>query len=389
MTIKQTMDEIKVLLIDDDEEEFTLARAMLGKVEHLKYSIDWCADPQKAVEKIVPGEHDVYLIDYNLGATTGLDLIKTVLSKGCKGPFILITGQGDHDIDMEAMKLGVSDYLNKGEITKAILERSIRYAIAQKKVEGEAIKAKEIAENATKLKDKFVALVSHDLRGPIGNIKCALEFMSDADDDELSVENREELSRNLIKTAGELIETIDSLLDVSRLQSGNVELSRTSFDTRDLICSQLKNFEGLAAGKGVSLANNIPENITLFGDRILIGEVIKNLISNALKFCSDGDSVKVYMAENPDTIIVEDSGGGICDAIIRDLFKHDVKTSTNGTAGERGTGLGLPYCRDIMDIHGGKLSVESIEGKGSSFYMKLPSPPKDELMDEAADELEE
>ncbi len=373
------MDEIKVLLIDDDEEDIHLIRKILGKIGHVKYLLEWCSDVENAMDMILRREHEVYLVDYHLGASTGLDLIKRVMEQNCKSPFILVTGQGDHDIDMDAMRLGVSDYLNKGEITKAILERSIRYAIEQKKVEEDAIKAKERAENATKLKDKFVALVSHDLRGPIGNIRCTLEFMAETDENELPVEKREELARGLMEQADELIETIDNLLNVSRLQSGDMELSRDSFGARELISSQLKKFEHLAGGKGILLLNSIPEKSMLFGDRTLIGEVIKNLLSNAIKFSSHGDSVKIYMAGGPNTIIVEDSGRGICDTILPDLFRHEVKTSTKGTLGERGNGLGLPYCRDIMDAHGGRLSVESIEGKGSSFYMKLPSRKTDEL----------
>ena len=363
------MDEIKVLLIDDDEEDIHLIRKTLGKIDTVKYLVEWCTDAEKASAMILRHEHDVYLVDYHLGAETGLDLIRKIMEKGCNGPFILVTGQGDHEIDMEAMRLGVSDYLNKGEITRAILERSIRYSIAQKKVEEEAIKAKERAEKATKLKDKFLSLVSHDLRGPIANIMLALELIGNT---AYSAEKKEELSIDVMETADGLIKTIDALLSVSRLQSGNMELSRNYFDARELISIQLKNLESLAEAKGILLLNNIPENSTLFGDQILLGEVIINLLSNAIKFCSDGDSVKVYRAESPYTIIVEDSGIGVCETIRPDLFRHEVKTSTKGTAGERGTGLGLPYCRDSIDAHGGSLTVESGENKGSLFHIKLP-----------------
>lgn len=127
--------EIKVLLVDDDEEDIQLIRKVLGKIDHVKYKTEWHSTFEEAVKIILRGEHDVYLVDYHLGAETGLDLIKLALEKGCNEPIILMTGQGNRTIDLEAMKLGAADYLNKNEITPPLLERSIRYSIDRKKAE--------------------------------------------------------------------------------------------------------------------------------------------------------------------------------------------------------------------------------------------------------------
>jgi len=128
-------ENLKVLLVDDDEEDFLIIRAKLGKVEHTKYKVDWISNFEEALEIIWRNGYDIYIVDYHLGEHNGLDLLKQALENDCNTPIILLTGQGDRKIDMEAMKLGASDYLNKNEITPALLERAIRYAIEHNKIE--------------------------------------------------------------------------------------------------------------------------------------------------------------------------------------------------------------------------------------------------------------
>ena len=121
--------ECRVLLVDDDEDDFLITRDLLEEIEGSNYVLDWISTYEEAVEKIDGGGHDVYLLDYRLGKRTGLDLIMESRAKGCREPIILLTGQGDRQIDMEAMRAGASDYLVKSQLTPPLLERSIRYSI--------------------------------------------------------------------------------------------------------------------------------------------------------------------------------------------------------------------------------------------------------------------
>ncbi len=147
------MDETKILFISGDKAIFTLANDLLGKVKNAKYGIDRCSKPEEALGRIASGEHDLCLIDHNLDASTGLDLIKETQDKGCNSlPIILITPEGDDKTEREAMELGVADCLSKDEIAGGILERSIRYSIAQKKLE---LKLREMS-----LKDGLTGLAN-------------------------------------------------------------------------------------------------------------------------------------------------------------------------------------------------------------------------------------
>ncbi|MBD2464714.1 EAL domain-containing protein [Oscillatoria sp. FACHB-1407] len=120
---------IRVLVIEDDEDDFIITQGLFAEIQHSRFSLDWVNTDDAALEIILKNQHDVYLVDYRLGSTTGLELIQTAIASGCKAPMILVTGQGDLDVDIAAMKVGVADYLVKGKFDALLLERSIRYAI--------------------------------------------------------------------------------------------------------------------------------------------------------------------------------------------------------------------------------------------------------------------
>ena len=105
----------RILLVDDDEDDAILSRALLSSITGFRYTADWISRYEDALASIMRNEHDVYLLDYRLGAQTGLDLLREAVNNGSRAPFIILTGQGDHDIDLEAMQVGASDYLVKGK----------------------------------------------------------------------------------------------------------------------------------------------------------------------------------------------------------------------------------------------------------------------------------
>lgn len=122
---------ISILLVDDDEEDFLITRDLVDDIKHQEYTLAWASSYEEAWDKIESGSHDVYLVDYRLGARTGLELIGSAQEKGCEAPMILLTGQEDLTVDAQAMKLGAADYLVKSKLTADQLERSIRYSIQQ------------------------------------------------------------------------------------------------------------------------------------------------------------------------------------------------------------------------------------------------------------------
>jgi PAS domain S-box-containing protein len=231
--------------------------------------------------------------------------------------------------------------------------------------------AKEQAEDATALKDKFVSLVAHDLKSPLTSIVGLLALMGRQLDKTLEVKHRE-MFAHMRKSGERMIQMINELLDITMLQTGVVKPRPRFMDCHCAIDECVASLRFLAEEKGVSLVNEIPEGLRLYADPELFRHVMMNLITNAIKFSAPGTKTAVFVPPGLKSVIsVGDQGMGINKDVIPDLFRHEVKTSTLGTAGERGTGLGLPYCADILKAHGGSIRVESEPGRGSVFHAQF------------------
>ena len=140
---------VKVLLIEDDEDDVLLTKEYLQEVDNFKFEVSWESDPAQAREKLLKADYDISLIDYRLGKENGLDLIKFIQDKGVLTPAIVLTGQGDLKVDIDASRYGAADYLVKTELNAATLERSIRYALSQSKI------IKELDEKEKKYRSLF------------------------------------------------------------------------------------------------------------------------------------------------------------------------------------------------------------------------------------------
>jgi PAS domain S-box-containing protein len=242
----------------------------------------------------------------------------------------------------------------------------------QKEAEKNLREAKDIAENATRLKDQFVSLVAHDLRSPFNSILGFLKLMEKDTAPPLH-EKHKAMTKRLIDTSAGMINMVDEILNISRLQTGSMVPKRTFFDARPLAARMINNIEHLANAKHIKIVNFLPSGMRLFADQQLFGEVLSNLLSNAIKFSHDGGKVTVFSPEGKYNVVgIKDNGLGVAADILPDLFKTEVKTTSLGTMGEKGTGLGLPLCFEIMKIHGGNLSAESAVGEGTVFYAELP-----------------
>ena len=126
---------LKVLLVDDDEDDYIITRDLLKEIPSFDVELDWARDFGEAMKQISGRVHSIYLIDYRLGSRTGLELVKEAIKNGCRDPIIMMTGHGDRDIDLEAMKSGAADYIVKGRLDADILDRAIRYAMERRSAE--------------------------------------------------------------------------------------------------------------------------------------------------------------------------------------------------------------------------------------------------------------
>ncbi len=162
------MKQIRILLVEDDEDDYFLTTDLLDQVQGKRFDLEWVDEADEALEKMLAMQHDVYLVDYRMGAENGLELLRTAIASGCKAPIILLTGQGDHEVDVEAMEAGAVDYLVKGEISASALEHSIRYAIQRKKVEAELAETQQRLADSREEERLHLARELHD--GPLQDL---------------------------------------------------------------------------------------------------------------------------------------------------------------------------------------------------------------------------
>ncbi|MCF8304547.1 MAG: HAMP domain-containing histidine kinase [Bacteroidales bacterium] len=224
------------------------------------------------------------------------------------------------------------------------------------------------------LKNKFLGIAAHDLRNPIGLVISYADFLLEEAYDKLTDDERLMLER--IQSSAEfMINLINDLLDVSRIESGKLELNLQAVDLVDLIKNNVELNQVLAEKKSITISFEHLEKIPpVKVDARKIEQVLNNLISNAVKFSHPGSSVKldIFRDSKHVNVSVTDYGQGIPKEERPKLFKTFSRTSVQATGGERSTGLGLVIARNIIMGHGGDIWVESEVGKGSTFYFSIP-----------------
>ncbi len=233
-------------------------------------------------------------------------------------------------------------------------------------------RAKEEAEQATALKDTFVSLVSHDLKTPIALILTMLQMVRKNAEGVLG-ERDSQMLRRTLENAEAMQNIIDRLLDINLLQTGKIAVRRRFFDLAALVNEAVAVASPLAVAKETTINVAIPAGRHIYADHELIWQLMENLLSNAIKFSRPGGLVTVDSPKDRRyTFAVTDNGVGIKKEMIPMLFRPDVKTTTLGTGGEKGTGLGLPFCHEVVAAHDGTITVESETDKGTTFHVTLP-----------------
>lgn len=368
MIPRQILDDrtIRVLLIARDEADYSLITRLTSEFQYSNHSVDWVNSYDTGLQTVGAEDHDVYLIDSDLGRQSGLELISAVRGRHQPAPFILLTQVADHDMDIEALDLGAADFVVKDKLDADRLERSIRHALLHTQTRCELVAAKEEADAATDAKTKFLANVSHDIRTPLNAIIGMTEIVLR---DTLNPNQRESLETVLIASES-LMDLADRLVDVARIESGEISLDPAPFNMRDIIADVVRIFGLRATQKGLDIRIDVPLSFPemVVGDGARMQQILIDLISNALKFTESGhivvrvDDLEQDEAGGLVRIEIEDTGTGIPADLQSAIFDRSEKATTS-TAG--GTGLGVVH--RIVTAMGGTISVHSKLGKGSSF----------------------
>jgi len=252
--------------------------------------------------------------------------------------------------------------------------------------ERELILRKEEAESSNRFKDELISIVSHDLKNPIIAALGLVRLLIQDNSNPLSKFQSDILNRVMV--SGErAMEMIEKLLLMSPSRLGRWTLNKRYINVYALVDLVFDDLSEVAKAKGIVFDNRLSRNLRFHADYDLFYEVVVNLVSNAIKFSQKGGQIVIDApAEGKNSIEIKDFGIGIEPERIPNLFRKDVITVTHGTAGEKGYGMGLPFCHEVIAKHGGSIHVQSAPGEGSVFTITLPaSKPVVMLVDDDED----
>jgi len=245
---------------------------------------------------------------------------------------------------------------------------------AELTIKNEQLEARNLeVERANSQKTEFLASMSHELRTPLHTIIGFSELLTEQLEGPLT-EKQQRFVGHILQDARHLLELINEILDISKIESGRLELKRESFDFSQIVEEVLGGVRHQAATKNISVENKNSFRHSLYADRLRVKEILYNLLNNAVKFTPDGGRVWLESFGERDTlhIAVCDTGIGIPAKEHPSIFEkfYQVGDTTGGV--REGTGLGLPITKHLVELHGGSISVESRPGAGSRFILTLP-----------------
>jgi len=370
---------IKVLLIEDNPEDAHLVRQMLAEVGS-PFEMR-CADRlSTGLECLAREDIPVILLDLDLPDSQGLTTFVKVHNQAPQVAIIVLVAPGGEAAGVKAVQKGAEDYLIKGEICGAELVRAVRYAAKSREAREEMRKLHrqldELAaelEEQNKVKAQFVAVLAHELRTPLTPVLGSARLLAE----ECQLEPGAPLSRlvqNIIRGAEQLESRLRDLLDLAQFQAGAYSLEIAPLDVGGLLREVASQFQPLAKSKGQTIALDLPQRLRLIkADRRRIGQVLMNLLDNAVKFTAEGGRIQLRAAAHDHDLVVEvsDDGPGLSPEERQRLFQPYYRSQVDRQR-RPGTGLGLALCKQLVEAHGGKVWVESEPGKGSTFGFSIP-----------------
>lgn len=374
----------KILIVDDKSENLYAMTKLLNSLNVQVYQA------QSAVEALnLTLEHEfcVAVVDIQMPGMDGYELVEllrcneTTISM----PVIFVSAiYSDEYHHRKGYDAGAVDFLSKPFVPEIFLSKiKVFVKLYQQRLALQEANAALIKLN--KDKDKFISIISHDLRSPFNGLLGAAQLLAEHQQS-MTPQDTQEMSRAIYRSSTAIYQMLESLLTWARLQQGGgMQWHPEPIALKELAEEILIVLEQTAAQKEIVLHNTIPADCWVHADQVMLETIIRNLLSNALKFTPRGGHVTVIGkngAENQPgwvRVMVQDSGVGMSQANLDKLFRLDTNHSTRGTEEETGSGLGLMICREMVERNGGKLRVKSELGQGTTVEFTVPMavPPSD------------
>lgn len=364
-------EDYTILAVDDITTNIMLLKAVLSRA---KYKIVTASGGVEALEKVASEHPDLILLDIMMPDMDGYEVLQQLKADPAHQdiPVIFLTALHNPEDIVKGFKLGASDYISKPFNHEELITRvahHIYLAAAQRTI----LQQRDELQATVVARDKMYSVIAHDLRSPIGTLKMVFNMLSiNLDVKQIGDDNYEMISmgNNITESTFMLL---DNLLKWTKSQTGRMNTVFQQVDISEVVLFASKMSDLVAQVKNVSVDYEIPGPIQVHCDVDMVKTIMRNLMSNAVKYSEEGGRIVISVRETPThaAISVRDFGIGIKEEDIPKLLNPDIHFTTYGTKNEEGSGLGLQLCIDLTRRNGGEMSIDSKPGEGSTFTFTI------------------
>jgi len=393
LNIDNNNDEKDIILVVEDEP--VSCEIVKQQLINNNFFVETSRDGIDALEKINKGfKPNLILLDIMMPIKDGYEICKELREKYSPNelPIIMLTTLNDISSIVKGFNCGANDYLykpvenkelmarvkthlnvvklnNKLIQTNKLLENEI---IERKNAQNSLMKANEQLKELVATKDKFISIIGHDLKN-VFFVLINLAKIQNKLIDHNSKSKLSEIAKKLYLSINNAYNLFNNLLTWAKLQTGKTPFNPTIFSINIIINNSFILLNNYAQEKNIELIFHKENNFSVFADKNMIDAVIRNLVSNAIKYTKEGGKIEINTEQKINNIIIKvaDNGVGIEDEQIKKIFKLET-CSISGTKGEKGTGMGLILCKDYIKKNDGKIWFETKIGHGSTFFISLP-----------------
>lgn len=356
-----------ILIIDD---EASIRDGCRQSLEKLGYAVLDAADGGEGIRIAREAKPDIALIDLKIPGLSGMEIIELLSRELPDMVCIMITGYATIVSAVEAIQKGGYDYLPK-PFSPDQLRTVVRRAIEHRSL---MIETKRLREEKERMENSFITFVSHEMRSPLVVIRQYIEALKAVAGDRFDKEAAEIIERCRCRIQN--LETmIEHWLDISKLGEGTLVEKQHPLDLLELIKQSAEEMAPLCKANGLLLKMDLPETVpAILGNGESLLRVFTNIIGNATKYTPENGTIHIS-AESDDyhiTVRISDTGAGIPADKLPFIFEPFYRVRGKEER-QRGSGLGLTFCKRIMDLHGGEIAASSVEDRGSTFLLKFPT----------------
>ena len=376
---------VKVLIVDDDATFRVLCRALLNDSAATSYIVEEAGTAAEAMDAFAAHAFDCVLLDYRMPETSGTELMERLRKVGADTPpFIILTAVGSEDVAMEAMHAGAADYIPKHQANPGSLNRAISNCVEKSRLRRSVEERTRVLIEMTQELEKknfelrrFYHMISHEIKTPLSASREFASLVADGVMGEINEQQKSALTY-VIEGCDQIARHFNELIEVARSDTGKMSMKMARISVESILDRCVSGVLPAVSQKRITLERlDIEELPDIYVDAFRIAQVLSNLLSNAIEHTPDRGRINVSAERSDDRhvcIIVQDFGRGIDAEDLPHIFDRlfQANTEAHTAHGGQGLGLGLSIAREIVEMHGGRVEVESEVGVGSTFYVYLP-----------------